>query len=60
MAQEIQTGALHQKGWDWEGVGREVQKGGDIWNDKVICFSIVFGLVRGYSCCTTTWRFLVF
>jgi len=30
MAQEIQTGALHQQGWDWEGVGREVQKGGDI------------------------------
>ena len=28
--------------------------------DKVICFSIVFGLVRGYSCCTTTWGFVVF
>ena len=30
MAQEIQTGDLHQQGWDWEGVEREVQKGEDI------------------------------
>ena len=29
MAQEIQTGALYQpKGWDGEGDGRKVQKGG--------------------------------
>ena len=32
MAQETQTGALyHLEGWDGEGDGREVQKGGDIW-----------------------------
>ena len=32
MAQETQTGALyHPKGWDGEGDGREVQKGGDIY-----------------------------
>ena len=31
MAQETQTGALYQpRGWDGEGDGREVQKGGDI------------------------------
>ena len=31
MAQETQTGALYQlEGWDGEGDGREVQKGGDI------------------------------
>jgi len=31
MAQETQTGALyHKEGWDGEGDGREVQKGGDI------------------------------
>ena len=31
MAQETQTGAPYQpKGWDGEGNGREVQKGGDI------------------------------
>ena len=31
MAQETQTGALYQpRGWDGEGNGREVQKGGDI------------------------------
>ena len=31
MAQETQTGALyHVEGWDGEGDGREVQKGGDI------------------------------
>ena len=30
-AQEIQTGALYQpRGVQWEGDGREVQKGGDI------------------------------
>ena len=32
MAQETQTGALYQlEGWDGEGDGREVQKGGDIY-----------------------------
>ena len=32
MAQETQTGALyHKEGWDGEGDGREVQKGGDIY-----------------------------
>ena len=32
MAQETQTGALyHLQGWDGEGDGREVQKGGDIY-----------------------------
>ena len=31
LAQETQTGALHQsRGWDGEGDGREVQKGGEI------------------------------
>ena len=31
MAQETQTGAPYQpKGWDGEGNGRELQKGGDI------------------------------
>ena len=31
MAQETHTGALYQpRGWDGEGDGREVQKGGDI------------------------------
>ena len=31
MAQETQTEALYQlEGWDVEGDGREVQKGGDI------------------------------
>ena len=31
MAQETQTGALYQpRGWDREGDGREVQKGGNI------------------------------
>ena len=31
MAQETQTGALHQpRGVGWEGDGREVQKGGDV------------------------------
>ena len=31
MAQETQTGALYQpRGWDGDGDGREVQKGGDI------------------------------
>ena len=32
MAQETQTGALYQpRGVRWEGDGREVQKGGDIY-----------------------------
>ena len=32
MAQETQTGALHQsRGWDAEGHEREVQKGRDIY-----------------------------
>ena len=31
MAQETQTGALYQpREMEWEGDGREVQKGGDI------------------------------
>ena len=30
MAQETQTGALHQPRWDGEGDGREAQEGGDI------------------------------
>ena len=31
MAQETQTGALNQpRGVEWEGDGRQVQKGGDI------------------------------
>ena len=31
MAQETQTGTLyHLEGWDGEGDGKEVQKGGDI------------------------------
>ena len=31
MAQETQTGTLiNREGWDGEGDGREVQKGGDI------------------------------
>ena len=29
------------------------------WNDKVTCFSIVYVLVREYSC-TAIWRFVVF
>ena len=27
------------------------------WNNKVMCFSILY-LVREYPCCTTTWRFV--
>ena len=30
------------------------------WNNKVTCFSIIWVLVREYSCPTTTWRFVVF
>ena len=31
MAQETQTGAPYQpRGWDGEGDGREIQKGGDV------------------------------
>ena len=30
MAQETQTGGINLEGWDGEGDGREVQKGGDI------------------------------
>ena len=31
MGKETQIGALYQsKGWDGEGAGRELQKGGDI------------------------------
>ena len=30
------------------------------WSDKVTCFSVVWVLVREYSCCTTTWRSVVF
>ena len=31
MSQETQTGGLYQpRGWDGEGDGKEVQKGGDI------------------------------
>ena len=31
MIQETQTEALYQpRGWDWEGYGRVIQKGGDI------------------------------
>ena len=30
MAQETQTGAINLEGWDGEGHGREVQKGGYI------------------------------
>ena len=29
-------------------------------NDKVACFSIVWVLAREHSCCTTTWRFVIF
>ena len=30
MTQETQTGSIHLEGWEGEGVGREVQKGGNI------------------------------
>ena len=31
MVQETQTGTcIYLEGWDWEGDGRDVQKGGDI------------------------------
>ena len=30
------------------------------WNDKVACFSIVWVLIRVYSCHTITWRCVVF
>ena len=30
MSQDTQTGALCLSGWDGEGIGREVPKGGDI------------------------------
>ena len=30
MAQETQARALYLEGWDGEGYGKEVQKGGDI------------------------------
>ena len=30
------------------------------WNDKAACFIIFWMLARGYSCHTTTWRFVVF
>ena len=29
-------------------------------NDMVACFSIVWVLAREHSCCTTTWRFVIF
>ena len=40
--------------------GEFTEGDGSPWNDKMACFSIVWVLAREYSCCTTTWRFVVF
>ena len=56
------TGALWGSGFPLPALcpGTFTEGNESSWNAKVTCLSIIWVFVREYSCCTTTWRFVVF